>query len=152
MSYISHNKARFNEGQLRTKELANYLEQLKLPKKVWICEDATGIIAKVEYDPASDQIVGIPLPMDSVTGMPISFSFMAQSVEDIQNYAKKPLSTLVYVVLALPLMPNIPPFVLQIFGTDNTFNAINVKQRWNYTVKELKKFVFIQIIPFYYLS
>lgn len=139
MSYISNTKSKVIEGKLRVKELFNYLEQLKIPKKVWICEDATGIIAKVEYDPSSNQLVGIVLPLNVGTGMPVSFSYLARTAEEIQKHAKESLSTLVYMVLALPLMPNIPPFVLQVYGTNNRFTADNVRKRLDYTVRELQK-------------
>lgn len=130
------------EGKLRCHELYNYLKQMNLPLKVWICEDATGINAKVEYHAATDQLVGLVLPIDSKTGMPIPFTFLANSVENIQKYSKEARTILVYVVLAQPLMPNVPPFVIQIFGTDNKFLAVNVQQRWNHTIKELKKYIF----------
>lgn len=140
VGYISKSKSKIIEGQLRVQELSEYLERLKMPKKIWICEDASGINAKVEYDPSSDQLVGNVLPLNSTTGMPISFSFLARSAEDIEKHAKAPLSTLVYVVLALPLMPNVPPFVLQIYGTNNKFTSADVKQRWNHTVGALQKY------------
>lgn len=148
MNYIAQNKSKIIEGQLRAQELLDYLKRLNLPLKVWICEDASGINAKIEYDPKSDQLVGIVLPFSLTTGMPISYTFMARSAEDIQKYTKEPLSTLVYVVLALPLMPNVPPFVLQVYGTNNTFTALNVKQRWIHTTTELEKYG-LSIIKFY---
>lgn len=149
MSYISQKKCKIIEGQLRGEQLANYLRQMNLEPKVWICEDGTGINAKVEYDAATDQLVGLVLPLDSKTGLPIPFTFLATSVENIEKYSKEPQSTLVYVVLAQPLMPNVPPFVIQIFGTDNKFNTENVLQRWSYTRRELKKYIHkhIQLIP-----
>lgn len=129
VSYISKSKERIIEGQLRVHKLVEYLERLKLPKKVWICEDASGIIANVKYDPSSNQLVGNVLPLDSTTGMPVSFSFLAKSAEEIREHSTKPLSTLVYMVLTLPLMPNLPPFVLQVYGTGNKFSAEDVKHR-----------------------
>lgn len=140
MNYIAQSKSKIIEGELRTQELLNYLTRLKLPLKVWICEDASGINTKIEYDSKSGQLVGIVLPFNSKTGMPMPFTFMAKSAEDIQKHVKHPLSTLVCIVLASPLMPNVSPFVLQVFGTNNIFTALDVKQRWNYTTAELKKY------------
>lgn len=114
---------------------------MNLPLKVWICEDATGINSKVEYHSLTDQLIGVVLPLNPNTGMPKPYTFLARSVEDIQKYSKEPISTLVYVVLAQPLTPNIPPFVLQIYGTDNKFLASDVFKRWQHTAKELKKYV-----------
>lgn len=112
-----------------------------MPLKVWLCEDATGINSKVEYDKNTDQLVGIVLPLNVATGMPLPFTFLARTAEDIQKHSKESLSSLVYVILALPLMPKVPPFVLQIFGIDNKFTAVNVVNRWRYTIQELKRLV-----------
>lgn len=127
------------EGELRCKQLNEYLEHLKLKKIVWLSEDATGIVLKIEYDPSTNQIIGLVLPLNSETGIPISFSFMANSAADIQKYIKMRASKYLYLVLAQPLMAKVPPFVLQVFGTDNTFTAIDVQRRWKYTLAELKK-------------
>lgn len=136
---ISSSKTKIIEGQLRTKELAEYIEKLKLPRAVWLAEDAYGIIYKVEYDPRTNQLVGLLLPLDSKTGMPIPFTFLARSKEEIENLMKKPLSSLLYVVMAQPLANNIPPFILLIFGTDNRFTTKDVLQRWSETEKHLER-------------
>lgn len=141
MGLIDKSKCSIVEGQLRCKELRKYLEDFNCENIVWLCEDATGINQKVEYHPASNQLIGLKLPIDTKTGMPIPFTFLANTAEDIESHSKKPFATLVYVVLALPLKPGVPPFVLQIYGTDNTFTAENVMQRWKHTIEELKKCV-----------
>lgn len=111
---------------MRCEELLNYMQRMKLDLKVWLCEDATGLNVKVEYNPSTDQLIGIVLPINSQTGMPEPFTFLARSAEDIQKCSEKSLSTLVYVVLAQPLVPGLPAFVLQIFETNNKFLATNV--------------------------
>lgn len=113
---------------------------MKLELKVWMCEDGSGTNAKIEYDSSTNQLVGIVLPLHEKTGMPKPFTFLANTVEDIQKYSKEPMSSLVYVVLAQPLMPDVPPFILQIYGINNTFLTMNVIQRWEYTTRELKKY------------
>lgn len=139
VAYIKQNKEKMIEGELRCKQLNQYLERLNLKKCVWLCEDGTGIVLKLEYDPSTNQIVGLVLPLNSKTGIPISFSFMAESAADIQKLVKMRASTHLYVVLAQPLAQNVPPFVLQMFGTDNTFTAADVQRRWKHTIAELKK-------------
>lgn len=88
------------EGELRSKQLAEYLEEIKSPKYVFLSEDASGIVQKVMYDCYSNQLVGLVLPFNSVNGMPKMFSFEAKTAEDIENYLKLPQSTLVYIVAA----------------------------------------------------
>lgn len=139
VAYINRNKCRIIEGQLRCKELLDYLRRMKVELRVWLCEDATGINAKIEYHPSTNQLVGIVLPLDPSSGMPVQFSFLAKSAEDIEKYSKERLSTLVYVVLAQPMKPNVPPFIIHIFGTDNKFTSMNVMKRLEYTSQELRK-------------
>lgn len=139
MKYISKRKQNIVEGQLRCSELAVYLDKLNAPKKVWISEDASGLVSKVQYDAKTNQLVGLVLPLDS-KGMPISYSFTPQSMVDIQKQIEEnPKSTLVYLVLAQPLKDNTPPFILQCWGTDNTFKSIHVLLRWQHMKDELAK-------------
>lgn len=143
VSRISRSKCQIIEGNLRCEELLNYLEKLDLEKCVWLSEDATGINAKIEYHPGTNQLVGLVLPTDPKTGMPIPYTFMANSAEEIKRHSTEEMSTLVYVVLTLPLKPGIPPFVLQVFGTNNKFTTANVLQRLQYTTRKLEKYVIL---------
>lgn len=127
------------EGELRSKDLSDYLDKLRAPRTVWISEDGSGIIAKASYDSTTNQIVGLVLPKHQETGIPISFSFTPNSLKEIEECMTLPMSTHVYLVLAQPLKENTPPFVLQIYGTNNKFHSDDVLQRWEYTKKELKK-------------
>lgn len=48
-------------------------------------------------------------------------------------------SSVVYVVMAQPIDENIPPFVLQMFGSDNRFETTQVLKRWNHIRMQLEK-------------
>lgn len=137
--YLQNHKLQISEGELRVAELKTYLEKINAPKYVWLSEDASGIIQKCVYDVKSNKLIGINLPIDPTTGMPISSKYIAKSLQDIEVHMKNPLSYLVYLVLAQPVLPKSPPFVLQIFGTNNRFIAEDVMNRWRYTIAELKK-------------
>lgn len=51
------------------------------------------------------------------------------------------MSTLVYLVLAQPIMnKKVPPFILQVFGTDNIFQTQDVIFRWQHTRDELARY------------
>lgn len=113
---------------------------------MWISEDGSGIVTKVEFDPSSNQLVGLVLPTNNTTGMPIPFTFLAKSAEMIEKQIHNPRSTLIYLVMAQPLKENVPPYVLLMYGTDNRFNAKSVLQRWQYIKHQLKKLVLIFII------
>lgn len=139
VGYISLNETKIVEGDLRCKELSNYLEILKLKKYVWLSEDATGITPKVEFDSKSNQMIGLVLPISTSNGMPIPFSYLARNAEEIETNITKDKSTHVYVVMAQPLMRGVPPFMLQIYGTNNKFKTQDVLRRWKHTVEELRK-------------
>lgn len=117
----------------------HYLETLKLNKCIWLSEDASGILAKIEHDPGTNQMVGISLPINSKTGLPVPFSYLARSADEIKLNMNKEKSSYVYVMMAQPLKENVPPFVLQIFGTNNKFTAKDVLRRWKHTVNELQR-------------
>lgn len=139
MGYINKNKSRIVEGELRAKELAMYLEKLGLPKIVWLSEDATSIEGKIQYDPHTNQMLGLVQPIDPCTGMPKTNAYMARNLNEIQQNMKGVKSMYAYVVMAQPLTKNAPPFPLQLFGSDNTFTTQNVLLRWKYTIEQLKR-------------
>lgn len=136
MRCIDSSKMPIVEGRLRARELSQYLDKLKCTKCVWFSEDATAIISKVTYDPSTNQLVG--LPTDRSTGYPISLSFSAYDAETIKQHLQHSKSTVLYLIMAQPLDETVPPFVLQMFGTDNRFRSQDVVQRWNHTITELK--------------
>lgn len=137
--YINQNKSTIIEGKLRCEELKAYLDGLELPKLVWLSEDATGIVVNVALEPNSNQMVGLVLPINQNTGMPTSFTFLARNADEIQENMRKNKATLVYLVLAQPMKKGVPPYILQLFGTDNKFKTPNVHLRWKHTIIELKR-------------
>lgn len=121
-------------------DLVKHLEMTESPMDIFLSEDASGVIRKVAYDSHTNQMIGLVLPFNDATGMPQLFSFQANSADEIKRYMELPQSTLVYIVVAQPLKKYSPPFILQIFGSINKFEAKDVIKRWEYTLKELKKY------------
>lgn len=136
---ISDTKACISEGEIRSAELAKYLSERKAGNDVWLCEDGSGIISKIQYDPTLDQLVGIVLPIDCDSGCPKKFEYTARTEEEIRMFMQYKKSTLVYIVMAIPLKNGVAPFILQLYGTDNRFKAIDVIRRWDCTIQELKR-------------
>lgn len=126
VKHIHNDKERIEEGELRCTQLKKHLEATNSQKAVFISEDASGVVKKVIYDSQSDKLIGLVLPLNEANGMPILSTFQAKSVEDIEQYMTAPQSTLVYIVVAQPLTTIAPPFILQIFGTNNKFEALDV--------------------------
>lgn len=83
MGYVNRNKAHIMEGELRCIELATYLKNMGAPMVVWISEDASGIVPKVSYHSPSSQLVGLVLPTNPTTGMPISGSFIPRTATEV---------------------------------------------------------------------
>lgn len=124
---------------MRCHQLLKHLQQTNAQKKVFLSEDASGIVKKIVYDSRNNQLIGLVLPLNGKNGMPQTLNFQAKSAETIKQYMDMPQSTLVYIVVAQPLEENGIPFILQIFGTNNVFKTEHVLKRWKHTVDELKK-------------
>lgn len=130
MDLINANKEKIIEGELRCQQLAEYLKKLNAPNEVWLAEDGSGILDRVMYDSKTNQVIGLVLPLHKITGMPIMFSFTPQTANEIEDQIKmNSKSKNVYLILAQPILDNTPPFVLQVFGSDNRFTAENVLNR-----------------------
>lgn len=127
------------EGELRCKELSAYLDKMNAPRTVWLSEDGSGIVSKVSYDSATNQLIGLVLPFNDENGMPISLTYRPKSAKDMEDMIKNPHSSHIYIVMAQPIKPNTQPFILQMFGTDNKFTGLNVSNRWSYTKNELSR-------------
>lgn len=118
-----------NEGELRCEGLDAYLKSIKAPKYVWLAEDGSGIITKVSYDVASNSLIGLNLPLDEQTGMPQKSTFKARTLQEIEKHMSNSKCTLVYIVVAQPVVAHAPPYILQIYGTDNRFKEKDVSNR-----------------------
>lgn len=139
--YINDKKQKVIEGELRCGELSEYLKYHEAPRRIWLSEDATGIVSKVEYDSTANELVGLLLPIHEMTGMPNAHSFMARSANEIAVHMGNPLSSLIYIVMAQSLKENVPPFTLLMYGTDNKFKTNSVLHRWKFIEQELKKYI-----------
>lgn len=95
----------------------------------------------MKFDPVTNQIIGAVLPINQKSGIPESFIFNANTAAEMQMISRKPVSAIVYTVLAQPLVEKAPPFVLQVFGTDNKFKSKDVVNRWSHTIIELEKYI-----------
>lgn len=109
------------------------------PKIVWLAEDGSGIVSKVCYHSPTRQLIGLVLPLDVSTGMPIPCTFIPESANNIIQQINQKKSKLVYLVMAQSIKEGTPPFILQMFGTDNKFTSEDMFRRWNNTKAELAK-------------
>lgn len=85
--YVQANGPIIREGELRCAELKRYLEDRQLEPIVWISEDATRITGRVQYDSATNELIGFVLPLSS-NGMPLRGVFQARSAKEIEDHFK----------------------------------------------------------------
>lgn len=71
--------------------------------------------------------------------MPISSSYLARDLNEIQENMKRDKSMYVYAIMAQPLSKDAPPFPLQLFGSDNKFTTQDVLLRWRHTREQLQR-------------
>lgn len=127
-----------SEGKLRVIELKKFLTDRKLPNWVWLSEDGSGIVKKIQYDQKTNQLVGFVLHEDQITGLPKPNSYEAKNASSIQQaFTDGKMANLVYTIMAQPVHPNSPSFCLCVFGTDNKFTSETVLKRWRFIRKEL---------------
>ena len=82
--------------------------------------------------------MGFVLPVDE-NFLPLTDSFLATSFEQIEEmFRKEPMSNFAYVYMAQPMAPGVPPFCLNITGTNNRFDTKTVFSRWKYMLSECK--------------
>lgn len=138
--YIQSSNYKILEGIPRMDELYFYLTNRNLPLSVSLSEDATRIVGRIQYDSATNQLIGFAIPINKGNGMPVPFAFPARNADEIlshfsnQNITSQHLN----VMMAQPLA-DVPPFCLMIYGSDNTYTTREVINRWNYIVAELKQ-------------
>ncbi|KAE8749140.1 hypothetical protein FOCC_FOCC004046 [Frankliniella occidentalis] len=134
-----YNQECITEGVFRIKQLKTFLEQRNIPLKVHLSEDATVVAQRVQYHPASNQILGFSLPLDD-NGLPVVGSFPATSANTISNYFKdNTISKNAYCVVAQPFVATAPSFIVAVYGTNNKFQAKDVHHRWIWICKEFEE-------------
>lgn len=138
--YIRKFNCHITEGVLRCDELKVYLEERNLPLVVSLSEDATRIVDRVQYCAVTNQLIGFVPPIHNETGMPIPYTRPAKNAVEIFNHFanEHSISSFVNVIMAQPI-GNAPPFCLLVFGSDNTYTANDVINRWNYITLQLKE-------------
>lgn len=118
------------EGVFRFQELYNFLLKNNYSTTIWISEDQTKILEKLQYDVTTNKIVGCVLELDG-NGLVISDN-LATSASIIEKLSEKEKSAYAYAILAQPLSNNAPSFCLSIYGSNNKFNYSDVLNRWTY--------------------
>jgi hypothetical protein len=127
--FISHTN-KIKEGVVRAEELRKFLDARKLSRYIWLSEDATRIVPKIEFDSTNNELVGLELPLNE-DGMPIVSFFKARTAQQMKNFVDSFQTTsYLYVMMAQSMDANSPSFCLSVFGTSNKFTSEIVLKRW----------------------
>lgn len=114
------------------------MQDNNLPKVIFVCEDQTKVTKKIRYDKQSNCLVGFVAP-SSKDGLPKPFYFKVSSSLHIKsyfdNYAK---ASFVNILLAQPLSARAAPYCLTVYGSNNSFTSVDVKNRWTYIENECR--------------
>ena len=136
---VSSEYQSFYEGTFRFDELLTHLQAYNAPLVITIGEDATRLIARVDYDSETDRLVGFVLPCNK-NGLPITDSFIATSFEVIDNYfSTAQVAKYAFVYMAQGLCEGVPTFCLACMGSDNKFIFEDILKRWKFIFMECKK-------------
>ncbi|CAH1183949.1 unnamed protein product [Phaedon cochleariae] len=137
----------FEEGVLRFRELNEFLEKRKLPKIIWISEDATRITGRIQYNPTSDTLVGFVSPFEE-NGLPQKNAFVTSSAQEIESYFQNiNKANYAYIIMAQTPIDKSPSFCVGVFGTDNRFTYTDCLRRLTTIKMEAEKYG-IKVIGF----
>lgn len=137
-----------NEGVVIFDELKRYLERRNYPSAIYMSEDQTALVKRIQYDPSSNKMIGFVARLNTSNGFPDTEQFIVHSISDIKNaFKNESMAINAYVYVAQPLVDGAPGFCVSIFGSDNRFTTDDVSRRWNYLEEEGRK-QGIQILGF----
>ena len=136
---VHHEYEVMNEEEFRFDQLANHINSYKCARVIVIGEDATRLVARVDYDPETNRLVGFVLPEgeDSLPSIDAHVAISFQSIED--SFKSSKISKYALVYIAQPLSPGVPAFPLACIGTDNKFTADILLKRWSHISSECQK-------------
>ena len=96
--------------------MLNHINSYKCARVIVIGEDATRLVARVDYDPETNRLVGFVLPVGK-NGLPIIDGHLAISFQSIEeSFKNSETSKYAFVYMAQPLPPGIPAFPLACIG------------------------------------
>lgn len=131
------------EGELRSNGLVNYLNERNQKLFVVISEDATRVENRIQFDSRLNQLIGLVLPTNELSGMPVPFAYQAGTANEILQHLSNGGQTASFVntIMAQPIgnTNNAAPFCLSVFGTDGRYTSENVSRRWKYASEELSQ-------------
>ncbi|CAF4261615.1 unnamed protein product [Rotaria magnacalcarata] len=135
-----YNHSPYSEAEFRYDESKMYPDSIQC-QFVFLPEDCSAIIPRVEYDSTINSFNGFVKPI--ADGKPVKNAFNYQSFEEFKHLIEtKPRANLVSVHLLQPISDSnlyVTPSatVSSVYGTDNKITAIDILKRWLMIYQEL---------------
>lgn len=130
-NFYTHNP--YEEAQFRYEESKAYLHSIQC-RFIYVSEDCSAIIPRIEYDSNSNSFNGFVTPI--VDGIPIAQSFNCQTFEELKFlFENTSRANLVNIHVVQPICDDGFPVksfasVLSAYGTDNKVTSMDVLKRW----------------------
>lgn len=98
-------------------------------------------------------LIVVNMVFDIVFNVFMSLSFIAKDADTIKDFVKDPekypKAKSVYVVMAQAIDECVPPFILQLYGTNGKFKACDTVRRWHQMKIELARCAINYLISIY---
>ena len=127
------------EAKFRFDQSQHYLNSMNC-KFIFLSEDCSAIIPRVEYDANSDMFNGFVTQF--FDGVPSQNGFHCSTFEELKYlFENTPIASLVNIHCIQPIPSSSftvtpSPIVLSAYGTDNKLTAIDILKRWIMIFKE----------------
>lgn len=136
--YLSAHE-RTNEGEVRFKQIAEYIKFNDELPFIVISEDDTKTSERPRYDPTNDEITGLQLPLDK-DGLPIRGSFKFTTLKEAQRYLRNNRTTSYAKLLtARSITPDSKTYHLLVYGTRGSDKSAEIGARWGFIHREFEK-------------
>jgi len=132
--------ASIEEGEFRFHALHEH--QKSSDYELAVCsEDATGVIKKITYNATTNTFTGFSAPLKH--GIPIAHHFQTDSFNQLSEwFENNHKSNLLNIHMVQPLTSSnlhLSPFLLAAYGIDSKFKAVDVLNRWIWTLEQSRQ-------------
>ncbi|CAF1351263.1 unnamed protein product [Rotaria sp. Silwood1] len=123
----------YKEANFRFEETQTYLSSNKC-QYIFVSEDCSAIIPRIEYDASLDVFNGFVTPV--LEGLPTENTFRCTTIQQLKNlFETNPYANLVNIHVVQPIVDSnnalvLPTTVLAAYGTDHKLTAIDILKRW----------------------
>ncbi|CAF2127717.1 unnamed protein product [Rotaria magnacalcarata] len=127
-SLIRNQEMRMTESEFQFQLIKEHLKSNKC-NYVFIVEDATSSICRIDYDATSNSFIGFSSPL--IDGVPQPNFFQTENFEQLElwfNEIDKAKFINLYMLKSLVLSD--PPFIFAAYGSNNKAKAIEILKKW----------------------